>query len=79
MHAPDDPLVPIEQSETYCAAADLATLVRVGQGHFEHLDPASPSCAAMREGLARFDGGRGRVTVGSRISVSIVVVTTRGA
>lgn len=53
VHAPDDPLVPIEQSETYCAAVDLATLTRIGEGHFEHLDPASPSCAAMREGLAR--------------------------
>lgn len=53
VHAPDDPLVPIEQSQTYCAAADLATLVTVGSGHFEHLDPSSAACAAMRAGLAR--------------------------
>lgn len=53
VHAPDDPLVPIEQSETYCAAADLASLLPIGRGHFEHLDPASPSCDAMRAALAR--------------------------
>ena len=53
VHAPDDPLVPIEQSETYCAATDLATLARIGNGHFEHLDPSSAACAAMREGLAQ--------------------------
>lgn len=53
VHAADDPLVPIVQSEIYCRAADLATLQRVGRGHFEHLDPASDSCVAMREGLAQ--------------------------
>ena len=53
VHAPDDSLVPIEQSETYCAAADLAILIRTGAGHFEHLDPSSAACDAMRKALAR--------------------------
>lgn len=53
VHAPDDPLVPVQQSEIYCAEAELATLTKIGQGHFEHLDPGSAACAAMREGLAQ--------------------------
>ena len=53
VHAAGDDLVPISQSETYVAAAGpVARLVRVPGAHFEHLDPASEACAAMREGLA---------------------------
>lgn len=53
VHAAGDDLVPISQSETYVAAAGSdARLVRVPGAHFEHLDPASGACAAMREGLA---------------------------
>jgi acetyl esterase/lipase len=52
VHASDDDLVPLWQSETFVAAAGSAELVVVGTGHFEHLDPASRACAAMREALA---------------------------
>ena len=53
VHAAGDDLVPISQSETYVAAAGpVARLVRVPGAHFEHLDPASQACAAMREALA---------------------------
>jgi acetyl esterase/lipase len=56
VHGARDSLVPIGQSETYVAAAtaagDDSRLVRLG-GHFEHLDPASPACAALREALER--------------------------
>ena len=49
VHAADDSVVPLWQSESLGAAADL---VVVGRGHFEHLDPASEACAAMRRALA---------------------------
>ena len=49
VHASDDTVVPLWQSESLGAAADL---VVIGTGHFEHLDPASAACAAMREALA---------------------------
>ena len=53
VHAAGDDLVPIGQSETYVAAAGpVARLVRVPGAHFEHLDPASAACAAMRGALA---------------------------
>ena len=53
VHAAGDDLVPISQSEEYVAAAGAdARLVRVPGAHFEHLDPASEACAAMREALA---------------------------
>ena len=53
VHAPGDGLVPISQSEKYVAAAgSAARLVRFDGGHFEHLDPASTACEAMREALA---------------------------
>ena len=54
VHAPGDDLVPLSQSERYVAAArPAASLVRVDGGHFEHLDPSSSACAALREALAR--------------------------
>lgn len=53
VHAPGDGLVPISQSEKYVAAAGSgAELVRFDGGHFEHLDPASEACRAMRDALA---------------------------
>ena len=53
VHAAGDDLVPISQSETFVAAAGhVARLVRVPGAHFEHLDPASAACAAMRAALA---------------------------
>ena len=53
VHAPGDDLVPISQSEKYVAAAGSdASLVRFEGGHFEHLDPASTACQAMRDALA---------------------------
>lgn len=52
VHAPDDGVVPLWQSEFFAEAADLAELVVVGSGHFEHLDPSSEACAAMRDALA---------------------------
>ncbi len=54
VHAPGDDLVPISQSETYVAAAGSdASLVRFEGGHFEHLDPTSAACEALREALER--------------------------
>ncbi len=56
IHGTGDKIVPISQSEDYVAAATAkggdARLVRVPGGHFEHLDPGSPACAALREALA---------------------------
>lgn len=53
VHAPGDDLVPISQSEKYVAAAGSgARLVRFEGGHFEHLDPATAACQAMRDALA---------------------------
>ena len=52
VHAPGDDLVPISQSESYVEAAGAdAELVRFDGGHFEHLDPASRACEAMRAAL----------------------------
>lgn len=54
VHAPGDDLVPLSQSEKYVAAAgSVASLVTYPGGHFEHLDPASQACEAMRAALAR--------------------------
>lgn len=53
VHAAGDDLVPISQSATYVRAAGPdARLARVPGGHFEHLDPQSQACGAMREALA---------------------------
>lgn len=53
VHAAGDDLVPLSQSETYAAAAGSdARLVRYPGGHFEHLDPRSEACEAMRAALA---------------------------
>lgn len=51
VHAPDDDIVPISQSESYASAARDAHLVQVAGGHFGHLDPTSPAGAALREAL----------------------------
>lgn len=60
VHSSGDSLVPIRQSETYVAAAtaagDDSRLVRVSGGHFEHLNPGSAACAALREALDRLGG-----------------------
>jgi acetyl esterase/lipase len=57
VHAPGDDLVPLSQSTTYVAAAtaagDRSELVEVPGAHFEHLDPASAACEALRVALAR--------------------------
>ena len=57
VHAPGDDLVPLSQSTTYVeaarAAGDDCRLVPVPGGHFEHLDPASEACAALRTALQR--------------------------
>ena len=54
VHAAGDDLVPISQSELYVAAAgSSAKLVTFAGGHFEHLDPTSEACEAMRAALAR--------------------------
>ena len=54
VHAPGDDLVPISQSRDYTALlAPDATLVEYAGGHFEHLDPASEACEAMRAALRR--------------------------
>ncbi|MCW2681122.1 MAG: alpha/beta hydrolase, partial [Frankiales bacterium] len=53
VHAAGDDLVPISQSEKYVAAAGPdAELVRFEGGHFEHLEPQSQACKAMRDALA---------------------------
>ena len=54
VHAPGDDLVPISQSRDYTALlAPAGELVEYTGGHFEHLDPTSEACEAMRAGLAR--------------------------
>ena len=56
VHGRADDIVPIGQSEGYVAAArsagDEARLVSLPGDHFEHLDPASAACDAVREALA---------------------------
>lgn len=53
VHAAGDDQVPISQSQTYAAAAGPdARLIGAAGAHFEHLDPDSQACAAMREALA---------------------------
>jgi len=56
VHGTSDGTVPLQQSETYVAAAraagDDSELVRVPGGHFEHLDPRSEACARLRDALA---------------------------
>lgn len=51
VHAPDDDIVPIGQSEGYVAAATAAgaeaTLVEVGGGHYDVIDPASSAWGAI--------------------------------
>ena len=55
VHAPDDPLVPIEQSEAYVDAARAAgadaALVEVDGGHFDVIDPGSQAWAAVTRTL----------------------------
>lgn len=56
VHATDDDVVPVTQSEHYLAASTAAgddvVLERVTGGHYVHLDPASEACARMRAALA---------------------------
>lgn len=52
VHGVDDAVVPISQSEAYLAVAPDCSLVTVPGGHFEHLDPTSQACAALRTALA---------------------------
>ena len=56
IHGSDDDTVPISQSQDYVAAATakngVAHLVTVPGGHFEHLDPTSRACAALRDALS---------------------------
>lgn len=56
VHGERDDLVPPAQSRSYVEAAvgagDDAQLAPVPGGHFEHLDPASPACQALRDALA---------------------------
>ncbi len=52
VHGTEDDIVPISQSEDYLAVARDCTLQRVPGGHFEHLDPTSPACQALRAALA---------------------------
>lgn len=53
VHGVDDDVVPLSQCEDYLAVADAGcSLVRVPGGHFEHLDPGSAACAALREALS---------------------------
>jgi acetyl esterase/lipase len=52
VHGVDDDVVPLSQSEDYLAVAKDCTLVRVPGGHFEHLDPSSTACDALRTALA---------------------------
>ncbi len=51
VHGVEDDTVPLSQSEDYLAVATDCTLVRVPGGHYEHLDPASAACDALREAL----------------------------
>lgn len=50
IHAPDDEVVPMEQSRTY-ADAKGATVAEVAGGHFCHLDPDSEAVGALIEQL----------------------------
>lgn len=52
VHARDDDTVPLSQSTDYLTVASDCTLVTVAGGHFEHLDPRSAACEALREALA---------------------------
>lgn len=52
VHGVDDTIVPLSQSTDYLGVATDCTLVRVPGGHFEHLDPASEACSALRTALA---------------------------
>ncbi len=51
VHGVADDIVPLSQSEDYLAVAQDCTLERVPGGHFEHLDPASAACEALRTAL----------------------------
>jgi len=55
LHSASDDLVPLSQSEAYVAAAveagDDSRLLRVPGGHFDHLDPSSLACEALRTAL----------------------------
>lgn len=51
VHGGADEVVPLSQSEAYLAVARDCTLERVQGGHFEHLDPGSAACAALRAAL----------------------------
>ncbi|MGB8650009.1 MAG: hypothetical protein WCD35_05040, partial [Mycobacteriales bacterium] len=51
VHGVDDDVVPLSQSEAY-AGASGCELVRVPGGHFEHLDPSSRACEALRAALS---------------------------
>lgn len=56
VHADDDPLVPIEQSESYVAAARTAgadaELVRVDGGHFDVIDPTTDAWTTIESVIA---------------------------
>lgn len=52
VHGTGDTVVPLSQSEDYLAVAKDCTLVKVPGGHFEHLDPTSQACEALRTALA---------------------------
>ncbi|MCW2600503.1 MAG: esterase [Frankiales bacterium] len=53
VHGVDDDTVPLSQSLDYLAVAGAGcSLVQVPGGHFEHLDPTSPACDALRTALA---------------------------
>ncbi len=51
VHGTGDDIVPLSQSEQYLAVAKDCTLVKAAGGHFEHLDPTSEACAALRTAL----------------------------
>ncbi len=57
VHAPGDPLVPVEQSRTYAAAVgDRAELVEVAGDHFTVIDPRDDSWAVTLDWLGRTCG-----------------------
>ncbi len=57
VHAPADPLVPVEQSRTYAAAVgDRAELVEVAGDHFTVIDPRDDSWAVTLDWLGRTCG-----------------------